>query len=921
MVPVVPDVTTAAPPEADPAESGAHTAGLPLPPEPPASEVAAAVDLSPAPLCSRDIDAAMKTGSAAGLTDAAAIARCASDYAGKLAARQEAKFTALFGAASSEYAPGINSQFVTPVNIDGAQPFIVGDQGNVLASLSTAAGGRSAAYGVNVLDQFHRKINAAHVPAFRRLLSWLLQGDAAQALPASVRVNFSGIDAGSISNGFAAAGVRVVATACDFSVPGNCGGNGAQLLVLGSGVPDGLALETQTAQLLASGLPVLYVHTKEWDTNAAGRKMLAAMGMVLGAVNGNFYIVDAVAPGRSAVANVASAGLRANLPLLEMMAADNWRADYKWPFNPEWRGCAYPKCEAAPGLRHEVLAPAERLRSAVDAYAMGGRNLFAEPNTTVVRLLVLWADVTRKNIKYPMDKTGDIKPFLRAAVADSLVAYVRPQGGAQPDLGTFMKGSAAQFDVSRVDEVITVQLPTDNGFTALGRFAVPGKTLTVQVVDAKGASLSLQLNTQRWGSTQMWNKYERPRFLASPKIALGERAATQVTSPYGGLVQLSFTGATPGTSVQLRVSGVARQPFVDGSAGADLPALAAAIDATPFDWVEIKLPGFEVHSRTDVMKKALAEGKYENDLVRYFAELRSLLLDDAYGLAGFAIPGRQLPAAVMAFCARLEWNCADEVLHRMPVVQHFTADLYAHSGLATSGNPIDLSFGLAPRGWIESHELGHNLEKTMLSVYFRRSVEVANNLFALHKRWPKSLEWDDSDDDRMAYKSAFEMIKAARSEADPVQGAYGRIWASDAYAAQSPERLAFYMQWVHYWSERMGDNARGWDILTQLYLHQRLFEKSEWASVKNKLGYGRYANRPKVDGNDNLLIALSWMTQRDQRPTFDLWGITYSKDAAAQVQSHGFASEPAFFYANTSTRNHDTVRKVDMTVASPAWPF
>jgi len=67
--------------------------------------------------------------------------------------------------------------------------------------------------------------------------------------------------------------------------------------------------------------------------------------------------------------------------------------------------------------------------------------------------------------------------------------------------------------------------------------------------------------------------------------------------------------------------------------------------------------------------------------------------------------------------------------------------------------------------------------------------------------------------------------------------------------------------------------------------------------------------------------ALSWITQLDQRDMFDLWGITYSSKAAEQVSAYGFARQPAVFYANTNTLKHKKVRKVDMTVTNPRWPF
>jgi len=43
-----------------------------------------------------------------------------------------------------------------------------------------------------------------------------------------------------------------------------------------------------------------------------------------------------------------------------------------------------------------------------------------------------------------------------------------------------------------------------------------------------------------------------------------------------------------------------------------------------------------------------------------------------------------------------------------------------------------------------------------------------------------------------------------------------------------------------------------------------------------------------MNGNDFLLIASSFIIGRDMRPMFDLWGVTYSAAASAQVAAYGY---------------------------------
>ncbi|MET3464375.1 ImpA family metalloprotease [Variovorax atrisoli] len=887
------------------------------------SNPVATAPTSEAPFCSEAVDLALQTGDPSGLTDAGAIATCANDFAKALSTRQAVLPKALYDGQSSEYKPGGASQFVLPVVPESAQPLVVGDKGNVLASLSVAANGRSVGYGANILRQFGDSVNLAHAPVFRRVLGWLLTGDATKPLPSSFRLSYSGIDATTVKTGFQAAGVDVTATACDFSVAGNCD-DGSQLLLLGSDVKANPALESQVAQVLASGRPVLYVHTRGWDgwsRSDASHKMLAGMGLMPGPYGGNFFDNDSVAPGRSAAANDAALNQFAGvLPLLRRMAEGDWRTNY------DWSACKDNDCSKVVGLAKEVLGPAAIFRKQIDVFSLAGRNLFEQPATNLPRLLVLWGDVIRREISYPMTKTGQTEAFLRATVADSLVAYVRHKGGAQPDLGTFMNGAAANFSVTSIDEMLTIPLTQASGFTALGRFAVPGKTLAIEVVDAAGATVSLQVNSQDPDSTRLWSyRYDRPRFVRSPDILLDSRAVKEITSPYGGPLQLVFAGAPSGAKVRLRIRGVAKHPFFDFSNGDDAADFAAKLKTTAFDWAEIKLPGIEVHTRVDMLKKALNDDGYGSDIDRYLKEMRTYVIEDAYQLAGFAVEGKTLPAAILANCEARGWDCTSNRLHRAPDVQHFNVDSYARCGAGCAGNPIDISWGFIPRGWGESHELGHGLQRNILNVHAGRSGEVSNNLFSLHKNWRLLRELGvDLERDRVAYRSAFDLIVAARSESDPILGAYHRIWGQDDYADQNGTRMAFYMQWIHYWEERTGDKTRGWEILTQLYLHQRLLANANWATDRAKLGYGTYTSLPSdLTGNDNLLIALSLITERDQRATFDLWGVTYSAKAAAQVSSYSFAKEAPLFYANAryNTNNHDTTVRVDMTVPMPVWPL
>lgn len=869
------------------------------------------------------LELALRSGDAGALTDAAPVASAARDFLAQLSDQQAARISALSAGVSSEYLPSQQSQFLLPSNTELSAPWIVGDKGLTLASISIAGNGRSAGYGVNVLEQFRNNSNSNHAPAFKRLLSWLVQGDAGLALPASLPVAWAGINAINGLAGLSKIGVVATSLNCDLLADATCN-QGARLLILGGDkLPvANTKLEATVRAWVSAGKPVLYLHTNNWGDSETGRQMLLGMGLQLGGYAGNYFSNDQVAAGRSNADNLAKLDQFADSrALISRIANNNFRSDYAWSACTTSVGSI--NCDNVPDLQKELMTPIASLRQQIDDFTRAGRNLFATPNTTTLRLLALWADIQRKNIAYPVDKVSQPVPFQKALIADALVAYVRPLAPAQADLGTFLSKSSASLAVSALDETISLRLPADAGFTSIGRFAVPGKTLQIELLDAGSASVALRLNTQRVSSTRYLGatSYTRPRYLASPAMSLAKTSPLQVSSPYGGTLQLEFSGATAGQIVTLRLRGVAQHPFFDLSAGSDKAAFIAALNSGQFDWAEIKMPGAEIHTKVAKMKGVL-QTNYGNDMVRYLDELRDLLIEGDYRMAGYAMSGISLPSAVQSFCTGLAWDCTDPVMHRGPSTQHINSDDYAACGDGCSGNPYDQDWGVNPRGWGESHELGHNQQQAILNIYGGRSTEVSNNLFPLHMNWRVVHEKNTFVVNNVGYRSAFDMMMASRAEADPLQGTYQRIWGSDAYAAQNTERQAFYMQWVHYWHARVNDEARGWDIVTLLYLHQRQFARADWAANKDKLGYSLYATRPAVDGNDNMLIALSWITQRDQRPTFDLWGVRYSATAAAQVASYGFAVEPALFYAYKITAvNASTVQKIDMNVAKPVWPF
>ena len=189
--------------------------------------------------------------------------------------------------------------------------------------------------------------------------------------------------------------------------------------------------------------------------------------------------------------------------MLNLLASDSFSMPYDW--SPCTVSAGKTDCSGVASLQANLLSPVDTLRSQIDVFNKAGQNIFATADTDVLRYLVLWADVVRRQLRYPMDKASTPAAFQKALIADALVAYVRPVATAQADLGSFASAMTAGMAVSTTDETVDVTVPSTSGFTAIGRLAAPGKPVTVELLSAGSATVSLRLNTQRTGSTRLWD--------------------------------------------------------------------------------------------------------------------------------------------------------------------------------------------------------------------------------------------------------------------------------------------------------------------------------------------------------------------------------------------------------------------------------
>ena len=402
------------------------------------------------------LDAALVSGDSSQLTDSHLVALRLQQQVERIRQTRTQLLDGLYQNLSQAYDPGAASMWVLPANPDNTLPFLIGDKGRVLASLSLEAGGRGLAYGTNVLTQLSGT-NAAHAPLLKRAVQWLVNGDPGAATAKDFKVSVVGVDKTAALNGLKSAGLQPADAACNALTDASCA-SASKLLVLGNGASAASLSATVRARLQAS------------RTRARSVELGGAYGQ--------------------------------DPALVQQIVDGSWRTDYDWSKCTSYVGRT--TCDDVPGLS-DFSKRVDVLKGALDAYNQKAQNLFALPGTTSLRLWLLWADAVRQNIRYPMDKAADTARFQETFVADAIVGYVREAGAAQKELGSYAGQRQQSMPVSGSEETLTLTLPSAQGFTAIGRMAAPGKRLSIRIEDAGQASLAVGLNTQRIGSTRLWN--------------------------------------------------------------------------------------------------------------------------------------------------------------------------------------------------------------------------------------------------------------------------------------------------------------------------------------------------------------------------------------------------------------------------------
>lgn len=576
-------------------------------------------------------------------------------------------------------------------------------------------------------------------------------------------------------------------------------------------------------------------------------------------------------------------------------------------------------------MQDSFMSGAEELQRQIASLDAKGQSVFDQSNgETLLKLAVLLGDQFRGNISYPMDHlTTPDQQFYQALFADYTNHYARTNNHPQTHAGDYSEKLDIISMLKTEPGVFSLQPTLYSEWNSTGYTAKPGEPVTLTRTDNNPATVSVRFNMLRSQATWIWNSngYTRPLFTSSHPVTLPANSSVTLSSPIGGPVYVHWDAnlSDVSSSIDIGIEGAAKHPILQEFSSSSIESFANMLEKNEFDWIDIKTPAVEVHSRADLLEQALnqEDGNEDNsytqaDVQRWINNLDTYLIGSALSLAGFetdSVAG--MNENVAAFCTDNGLDCADKLLHRKPPLQHINSDLRASCGDLCSGNPFDSNSSINPLGYGESHEMGHNLQRARFNFYAARSLEASNNIFPIYSAWlwlqnntlsrHPTIRLPDPE-------KTFEQLQQSISfNSQP--GIGHPIWLDSQIYVNADVRFMLYLQLMfihHQWEKDIAAGATGWDIFTKLYKLERQFDQAvadeqEWLNQRNRLGFSNYDRgvAQSISGNDFMAVALSMISKRDHTDYLLAWGLDISLNAQSQIQSNGTVDSIPMTYWRT----------------------
>ncbi|MCZ4388250.1 ImpA family metalloprotease [Vibrio alginolyticus] len=559
-------------------------------------------------------------------------------------------------------------------------------------------------------------------------------------------------------------------------------------------------------------------------------------------------------------------------------------------FNVDLSKCDDKSCPDTANMDSQFYAGANSIRHWLQKLDEQKVDLFNQNGYQYEKLMVLLADHYRQTVVFPMDKQStQTTEFLKSYFADYVQYNSRSVNPKQPNMGNFSRSEFSP-EIKRISA--TINMESKRNFRSAGVYALPGETFTVKRNDSNDVATKIVINTLRSGATHEFSEdgYTRPKLLTSFAYEVKAGETITLTSPYGGPVQVHFDKND--IPVELKFNHVAQHPVWRSEKDND--AFIQQLEANLFDWAELITPGFEVHSKRDKMLESVNDEMWSTPSEMALAT-EEYVHNYPHVLAGFQGPGIDEVPEIIQYAQNQGWEIAN-----IDTVKHMNAD-QATCGYGCSGNPYDAYWSFSPLGHGDLHELGHGLEKGR----FRFSGWEGHSTTNYYSYYSKSRFFQNtgkvSTCQSLDFKGQFELLQASRTQADPNAYMAAQNQTSWSWGAR------VYIQMMMA-AQHEGVLKNGWHLLARLHLIEREFNRLKsddalWDERRLSIGFANYSREEanSISNNDWLLIALSYISQRDMTNYLDMWGFSFTEKAKQQVVALNLPPMPLTYFASSNT--------------------